>query len=256
VGERTEYAPGTFCAVDLGTTDVAAARDFYSGLFGWEGEEAEMPGGGGTYTMLRLDGRAVAGMYRQVEGAPPAWLSYVSVEDADAAAGRAQELGATVLSAPSDVPGAGRMAVLQDPQGAVFALWQAAGYPGAQLVNDPGALGLNQLNAVDVDVARRFYSELFGWRFEQVSDSPPYEGIDNGERLNGGMMAMPAEAGGAPSHWLAYFTSADLDAAAARIAELGGSGMVPPTPVPGGRFLVAGDPQGAVFGLFEGRVDP
>jgi predicted enzyme related to lactoylglutathione lyase len=256
VGERSEYAPGTFCAVDLGAADVAAAKAFYSGLFGWEGEDADMPGGGGTYTMLRLGGRAVAGMYAQVEGAPPAWLSYVSVEDADAAARRAEELGATAVSAPSDVPGAGRMAVLQDPQGAVFALWQAAGYPGAQLVNDPGALSLNQLDAADMEVARRFYSELFGWRFEKVSEEPPYEGIYNGEALNGGMMALPAEAGGAPSNWMPYFTAESLDAAAARIGELGGDVMVPPTPIQAGRILVAGDPQGAVFGLFEGRVDP
>ena len=114
---------------------------------------------------------------------------------------------------------------------------------------------MTQLNAADVDTARGFYSSLFGWRIETVSEDPPYWGIHNGETLNGGLMELPPD-GGAPPHWLAYFTTADIDSAAARIPELGGNLLVPTMAIPSGRILVAGDPQGAVFALFEGEVDP
>ena len=149
----------------------------------------------------------------------------------------------------------GRMAVLQDPQGAVSAVWQAGRQTGAELVNDPGSLTMNQLNVADVDGAKSFYSDLFGWRFEVASEDPPYWSIYNGDVLNGGLMPLPPGAG-APPHWLAYFTTADLDGAAARIQDLGGTILVPQTEVPAGRFVVASDPQGAVFALFEGEVDP
>ena len=256
MGERSEYAPGTFSWVELLTSDDAGAKAFYGALFGWDWEDVPLPEGG-TYTLVKKDDKRVAGLHQPSpeNAGPPAWLSYVSVENADAAAARAAELGATVLAGPFDVMDVGRMAVLQDPQGAVFAVWQAGRQVGAELVNDPGSLTMNQLNAADVDGARNFYTELFGWRFELASEDPPFWGIYNGDGLNGGLMPLPPDAG-APPHWLAYFTIADLDGAAARIPGLGGTVIVAPMPVPAGRFLVASDPQGAVFALFEGEVDP
>lgn len=121
--------------------------------------------------------------------------------------------------------------------------------------NEPGALTLNQLNTSDAERAQEFYSGVLGWRFEPVEGGDmPYWGIYNGDRLNGGMMPMPADAG-APSHWLVYFGSENVDDDAGRIGELGGTVMVPPMPIPSGRILVAADPQGAVFALFEGEFD-
>jgi uncharacterized protein len=256
VGERTEYTPGTFSWVELLTSDAAAAKDFYADLFGWTYDDLPLPDGG-TYTMVLNDGKRVAGLHQPSEenAGPPAWLSYVTVEDADAAAERANELGATTLAGPFDVMDAGRMAVLQDSQGAVFAVWQPRASIGAELVNDPGSLTMNQLNAADVDTARGFYSSLFGWRLETVAEAPPFWGIYNGDALNGGLMELPPN-GGAPPHWLAYFTTADIDAAAGRIPELGGNVLVSVMSIPSGRILVASDPQGAVFALFEGDVDP
>ena len=254
MGRRTAHPPGAFSWVELSTTDAEAAKAFYTGLFGWEVDDNPIPGGG-TYTMLRVDGAAVAALYRQMEeGAPPNWLSYVTVESADAAAVRARELGGTLISEPFDVMDVGRMAVVQDPQGAVFAVWEPRSGIGAELVNDPGSLTMNQLNAADPDAAQAFYAGLFGWRFEPVSQGPPYWSVFNGERLNAGMMALPPGAP-APPHWVAYFTVEDLDAAADRIGELGGAVLVAPTDIPAGRFLVATDPQGAVFALFAGEVD-
>ncbi len=254
MGERTGYAPGTFCWTDLGTSDPGGAKGFYTGLLGWDPEDVPV-GDGQTYTMLRIGGKSVCALYQQQADAPPAWLSYVSVEDADAIAGKALELGATAISEPFDVLTVGRMAVLKDPQGAVFAIWEPKESFGTELVNDPGAMVLNQLNVADPEAARQFYPALFGWRLEQASEDPPYWGIYNGDGLNGGMMDLPPGSD-APSHWLVYFTSEDLDGAAGRIGELGGRVAVPPTPIPAGRILVARDPQGAHFALFEGRVDP
>jgi predicted enzyme related to lactoylglutathione lyase len=250
MGERTRHAPGTFSWVDLATSDADGAKAFYGGLLGWEFEDLPVPDAP-PYTMARIGGRNVAALYaKRDEQVPAAWLSYVTVEDADAIAARTPELGGTVLSEPFDVPEAGRMAVLQDPTGAVFAVWQPRASIGAQLVNDVGALCLNQLNTSDPEAAQAFYGDLFGWTFRSVASGPQaYWGITNGERLNGGMMESE------PPSWLAYFTSADVDGSAAKVTELGGKVIVPPSPVPGGRIAVAADPQGAVFAFVEGRID-
>jgi len=234
-------------------------------VFGWELEDLPVPDAP-PYTMARLGGKAVGALYERSadQPGPPAWLSYVTVEDADATATRAGELGATLISEPFDVMEAGRMAVLQDPTGAVFAIWQPGQSIGAELVNDPGAITMNQLNAGDPEAASGFYSELFGWRFDQLPEAQSadtdvagqqYWGIFNGERLNGGMMPLSQAGPDAPPAWLVYFTSADLDASVARIEELGGQVVVPPMRIQSGRIAVAQDPQGAVFALFEGEVD-
>ncbi len=155
MGERTEYTPGTFSWVELLTSDADGAKAFYGEVLGWEYDDAPLPEGG-TYTLVLKDGKRVAGLHQPSpeNAGPPAWLSYVAVEDADAAAAKAGELGASVLAGPFDVMDVGRMAVLQDPQGAVFAVWQAGRTAGAELVNDPGSLTMNQLNAADVDGGR------------------------------------------------------------------------------------------------------
>lgn len=258
MGKRTEYAPGTFCWADLSTTDPAAARAFYGHLLGWRGE----PGGpevGGYATMTR-DGAAVAGIMGQQAGqreagVPPSWLSYVSVEDADAAAARAVELGGSLVAPGFDVEGVGRMAVIADPQGAVLAVWQPGGMAGAEVVNELGTMTMNQLNTTDPAGARAFYRGLFGWGFDKVAgDAVPFWSVTNDGRLNGGLMALDPSAP-APPHWLVYFTVEDLDGADALIVDGGGAVVVPPMAVPSGRLLVAHDPQFAFFALFEGDVD-
>jgi uncharacterized protein len=255
MGERTSHAPGTFSWTDLATTDTDAAKHFYTELFGWKYEDQPITGDGGYSTMLRRDGKDVAALFQAQEGMPTAWSSYVTVESADATAARATELGGTPMGEPFDVMEAGRMAVIQDPTGAVMSAWEPHGSIGATLVNVPGALTLNQLNTTDPPAAERFYTALFDWRTEEVPGGPaPYWGIFLGDRVNAGMMQLPPDTG-APSHWLPFFGSEDVDADAGRIGGLGGRVMIPPTDVPGGRILVAQDPQGAAFGLFAGRFD-
>jgi len=257
MGERTEYAPGTFSWVDLNTPDPDGSKRFYQGLFGWEAED-NPAGEGRTYTMLRRRGKEVAGLFEMSEeGIPPSWNCYVTVEDVDAKAEEAKSLGASVMQGPFDVMEAGRLVVLADPQGAVIVLWQPKESIGATLVNEHGALTMNQLNTSDPEGAQRFYEELLGWSFDALDtgDGPPYWSVYNGETLNAGMMPLPGEAP-MPSHWLAYFVFDDLDSAPDRIADGGGQVVVPPTAIPAGRFLVAQDPHGAFFALFEGELDP
>ena len=255
MGERERYEPGTFSWVDLGTDDPEAAKAFYVGLFGWQTRDVPM-GAAGPYTMCLLGDGVVAAVYgREHSQGPPAWLSYVTVADADATVAAARAAGALSAQDPFDVFDAGRMAVLQDPTGAHFAVWQPGTSIGATLVNVPGALCLNQLNTSDPGRAAAFYIDVFGWRIEQVGTEPaPYWGIWNGPGLNGGMMALPPDA--PASHWLHYFATDDTDASTVRTRELGGRVLVPPMAVPGGRIAVAMDPTGAAFGLLAGRLDP
>ena len=169
---------------------------------------------------------------------------------------RARRAGATLLEEPFDVADAGRLALLTDPRGALLALWEPRGHIGATLVNEVGAMVLNQLNTDDVEASRAFYGEVFGWRIEPVgTDEQPYWGIHNGEALNGGMMPLPGDTT-VPPHWMTYFTAADLGRAIALVADEGGRVLVPPTAIPSGRIAVVTDPQGASFAMFEGEVDP
>ncbi len=260
MGKRESYEPGTFCWVDLQTNDPAAAKAFYSELFGWQSEDMPV-GDGTTYTMFTLDGDDVAALgdgssEEREQGFVPYWFSYISVEDADKAASKVREIGGTVFGEPFDVLDAGRMSIVADPTGATFAAWQPKDHIGASRVNDPGCLSLNQLNTSDPERASEFYEGLFGWEISQVAEDPPYWGMHNKGWLNGGMMNMPEGSQDAPSHWQVYFTTEDLDDSLAKIEKLGGRVILPQTDVPpDGRIAVFTDPQGAFFALFEGRVD-
>ena len=263
VGKRERYEPGTFSWVDLATTDPAAAKTFYGQLFGWQAED--MPVGEGVvYTMFSLAGDTIAGMNelpaeQRSQGIPPHWFNYVSVADAEATTARARELGGTIFAEPFDVFDSGRMAIIQDPTGAAFALWQPRGHIGAGRVNDPGCLTWNELQTRDAEAAIAFYGGLFGWEFERAEQDGKlsYVTIKNAGRANGGIMPMGAEMAGVPPNWMPYFTVPAADAAVGRIRELGGAVVVEPFQIQGGaaRIAVVRDPQGAVCSVFEGPVD-
>ena len=254
MGERTSYPPGTFSWVDLQTDDLDRAKGFYSDLLGWSYEDLPI-GDGSVYAMAKVQGHSVAGLgERQDESMPPHWNCYVTVEDADASAARAAELGANILAAPFDVFDAGRMSAFADPQGAVLSVWQPKDNIGAGLVNVVGALTWNDLVTPDVEASSRFYSALFGWEIAEVPGSDgQYWSITNGGRLNGGML--PIIEGGHPA-WNLYFACEDTDAAAAQANELGGETFMGPMDVPNGsRFAILRDPGGAVFSVSSGPMD-
>ncbi len=261
MGKRERYEPGTFCWVDLITTDPAGAKAFYSALFGWEAED--MPAGeAGTYTMLSLDGDYVGGLSEmeaehREQGVPPYWFSYVSVESADEAAARAGELGGTAHGGAFDVVDAGRMAIIGDPGGAVLAAWEPRAHTGAGRVNDAGCMTWNELQTRDPETASAFYSGLFGWETQPVEDGGElvYVTVENAGTANGGFMPMTEQHGDAPPFWLPYFTVASCDEAIAKARELGGAVFAGPMNLPAGRIAVLGDPQGAAFAVFEGETD-
>lgn len=261
MGKRERYEPGTFCWADLVTTDPAGAKAFYAGLFGWEVEDVPA-GEAGTYTLMRLDGDEVCGLYemdvrRREAGAPPHWLSHVRVEDADAVAARARELGGAVDGEVFDVGEYGRFATVRDPSGAVLVAWQTGTNAGARRVNDPGCMTWNELNTREPERMAAFYAELFGWEMEaqRQNGTLVYVTIRNAGSANGGIMPMSDQHGDAPSFWLAYFTVSSCDDAVARVRELGGELLAGPMEPGAGRIAVLADPQGAAFAVFEGETD-
>jgi len=257
MSEVTKHAPGTFCWIELGTTDAGAAKKFYSELFGWSAND--IPAGPGMiYTMLQLDGKDVAALYELTEqhraqGVPSHWLPYVAVASADESAEKVTSLGGKVIMAPFDVMDVGRMSLIQDPAGAMFALWEARKHIGATLVNQPGTVCWNELATRDSRLAGEFYTKLFGWGTKVQEMGPTtYTIFTDGERQAGGMLAMTEEWGNIPSHWMAYFGVEDCDASANKARALGATIKVPPTDIPGvGRFAVLQDAQGAAFSIIK-----
>jgi hypothetical protein len=251
----TKHETGTFCWVDLSTTNAAAAKRFYGELFGWSHEDVAA-GEHGTYTMLRKGGRDAAALseFAAAEpdlGALPHWLCYAAVDDADASARRVRELGGRVIAGPFEVASAGRMALVADPGGAAFALWQARGHAGAALAHEPGSMCWHELAARDEPACFAFYGNLFGWQAAPRGDGATrYTEWRREGRAVGGMMKMTPDWGDMPPHWMVYFAVEDVDAAARRADELGGTVCVPPAPLPGGgRFSILVDPQGALFSI-------
>lgn len=255
MSERTSYAPGTPCWADLGTPDIDAAAAFYGGLFGWSVPESENSEQTGGYRQAMLRGKPVAGaMPLMQEGQPPAWSTYVSVEDAEATAAKVREAGGTVLAEPMDVMELGRMAVFADPTGAVFGIWQPGTFIGAEVVNEAGAIVWNELNTRDTEGSKVFYGAVFGWSFdEREFETGNYNSIKVGDDTVGGMIdisgRVPDEV---PAHWLVYFAVDDTDATIEKAKGAGGEAVFGPEDISEvGRIAVLKDPFGAVFALIK-----
>jgi predicted enzyme related to lactoylglutathione lyase len=271
--ERDGYIPGVPCWVDTSQPDPETAIDFYSGLFGWEFESVLPPESPGKYLIARLRGGEVAAAGSIPEGAPPTamWNTYIWVQSADQTASDVRDAGGQALMEPFDVMDAGRMAVVADPEGAAFCVWQAKENKGARIVNEAGSLNFNGLNTRDVESARSFYGSVFGWQTLTLGGAgemwtlPGYG--DYLEQGNPGLREQMAQAGAPPgfedvvatinpipddqpdvaAHWSVTFAVDDADATAAKATELGGDVIVPPFDAPWVRMTVIADPQGATF---------
>jgi uncharacterized protein len=252
MGERTSHPPGTISWADLTTNDLAASKRFYGELLGWTFDD--MPAGEGIYSMATRDGGSV-GAISEASDQPPHWNVYVTVESADATAERATELGGEAMMPPFDVFDAGRMAVLRDPTGAIFCVWEPRRHIGATLVNQPGALSWADLVTPDPDAAAAFYGELFGWTTQEIPEAMGYRVISIGERSNGGMLPLRPEMQGMPPSWSPYFGVEDIGAAEATVSDLGGRTLFGPQQVPSGAFITVMDPQGAVCNFSAGEFD-
>lgn len=247
-----KYQHGQFSWVDLMAPDAAAAKEFYGALFGWT--HVDFPTDqGGAYTQFRSRDLAVAGLGEMSEemkagGVPAFWNSYVTVDDADAIAAKAEALGGAITMPVMQVMTAGRMAFLTDAEGAHFAIWQPQGHIGAGLANEPVSLCWNELLSRNIEKAKSFYASLFDWRVDAVEDAPnEYYVIDNAGRMNGGIIPWSSQMGDVPPSWGVYFSVEDCDASVKRVEDLGGRLIVPPRDIPPGRFAVVADSAGAVF---------
>jgi uncharacterized protein len=251
------HSPGSFCWFELNTMDQDAAKKFYSALFGYEVFDAPM-GPDAFYTMFKVDGREVGAActiqpaQRQM-GVPPHWAVYVLVTDAEASAKRAAELGATVLAPAFDVMDAGRMAIIRDPTGVHFNLWEAKRNPGTGIKGVEGSVCWLELYSPEAERAKQFYADLFGWTFTPgQGDMAHYLEIKNGGTAFGGLPPKEMLPPGVSPHWATYFQVTDCTASAEKIKALGGTVHIGPMEIPQvGRFVIAGDPQGAEFVLFQ-----
>jgi uncharacterized protein len=247
------HAPGTPAWMDLMTDSPEEARKFYGALLGWTFEV----GGSevGNYSLALRNGRAAAG----VGGRPPdapypnVWSVFFGVKSVDEAVEQAKALGGQQVSPAMDIPDAGRLAMIADPTGAVVGLWEAKGHPGAQIVDEPGAMTWFEVNTRDAEKARDFYARLFALEAHKL-DAPGlnYFTLQRGPKSHCGVLQMneqwPKEI---PAHWMGYFAVEDTDAAVKKVQELGGKMMVPPFDSPYGRISVVQDPQGATFSVIK-----
>ncbi|MFJ8333373.1 VOC family protein [Streptomyces sp. NPDC094437] len=250
------YAPGTPCWVDLMVPDQQAALDFYRDLFGWQGEVGPPESGG--YALCTLEGRPVAGIMAAMnpDGSTPdpmppaAWTTYLATSDLDATTAAVTGSGGQVMVPGMDVMTLGRMSVVSDPTGAVVGLWQANDFPGAGIVNEPGAIIWNELNTSDTDAAASFYATTLGISAVTMKGSDGYFSLNVDERAVGGMQAL-SDAPGVPSHWLTYFAVDDTDSTVDALVRAGGSVLAPPVDMLAGRMAIVQDPQGGVFAVIK-----
>jgi len=241
--------------VDLASPDVDASTAFYSGLFGWERVDLGPEAGG--YKLMNLDGKVAAAVNPLSEGQYPAWTVYFGTGDAAGLAGKVEAAGGKVVMPAFAVLDAGTMAVFQDPGGAFFSVWQPDTMKGFDVAQVANSFGWAELNTRDLKGAEAFYPKVFGWGIDHgpMGDNSSEAGMYtmwtlDGEQVGGGfdMAGMPAEV---PAMWLVYFAVPDVDAAAAKVKELGGSVAREPADYPGGRFAVVSDVNGSVFAIMR-----
>jgi predicted enzyme related to lactoylglutathione lyase len=251
-----KYAPGSFCWFELATSDQNAAKSFYGSLFGWGASDMPM-GPGDFYTMFKLDGRDTGACYTlkpemKAAGIPPHWGIYIASASADETAAKASAAGGKIVEAPFDVFDVGRMAVVTDPTGATFCIWEEKRHFGAGINGVPGTFCWADLSTRDVPAASKFYSEVFGWQIAPgENDKSGYLHIKNGDTFIGGMPPAEHMPPGVPPHWMLYFYVSDVAASTAKAVELGGKICMGPMAIEKvGNMSIVTDPQGAGFALF------
>ncbi len=252
----SEQIKGRFLWFDLMTTDPAAAEKFYGAVIGWGTQPWEGPQ---PYTMWALGDTPLGGLMELPEearqaGAPSHWLAYVGSDDIDATVAQIEAGGGCVLVPVTDIPGTGKFAVVQDPQGAVSAVYTSETDPPPQKEPGPGEFSWHELATTDYEAAFKFYAGLYGWKKTEamdMGDAGIYQMYGQGERTYGGMFNKPAEMPGPPA-WLHYITVDSVEEAADRVTANGGTILNGPMEVPGGDKIVqCMDPQGAAFAMYS-----
>ncbi|PZT75226.1 MULTISPECIES: VOC family protein [unclassified Streptomyces] len=254
---NTPYKPGTPCWIDLMVPDQQAAIDFYRDLFGWQGEVGPPEQGG--YSLCTLEGKPVAGIMKAMnpDGTvpdpmpPTAWTTYLSTDDIDATVAAVTNSGGTVVVGPMDVMDLGRMAVVTDPAGAVFGLWQPGTFDGAAVVNEPGALIWSELVTPDPAAASAFYSSILPVTTarSEMEGAEGYIEFQVAGRPVGGIMDLNSMPEGVPPHWQVYFNVDSVDDVQAAAVHAGATVLAPAFDMVAGRMAVLADPQGGAFAV-------
>jgi predicted enzyme related to lactoylglutathione lyase len=247
---------GKVIFVELVTPDLAAAKEFYAGLFGWT--YRDIPIAGGKYAEAYLGGDAVAGLVHKPvppgEHRQPAWLSFFAARDVDATRRIAVEHGAKVLVEPHALPNRGREAVLADPEGAVFAVLASSSGDPPDVLAAPGEWIWSSLITSDAETGTAFYQTLFDYEaFDLPADSGAQHVLLAGENYaRASVNSLPPARPNMHPHWLNYVRVDDTETMAAKVTALGGRVLVAPRiDRHGGKVAVVADPQGAPFGLLE-----
>ena len=244
--------PGHPCWFDLFTPDPEKVIPFYEAIFPWE--IRDLGPDLNHYRIGYVDGRAAAGIGTIPSDATyeSGWLIHFASQDVAAQAEIARGLGGVVLMKPHHVPGQGRFAILRDPTGAEFALWEAESNIGAEIAEAPGAMRWCEVNTRDSDAARRFYEVILSAEATRM-DGPgtTYYRLMQDDTPLAGILQMTKEWEGIDPHWMPYFQTEDAAAAADAATAAGGSVGVPPFETPFGRIAVLSDPAGAHFSVME-----
>ncbi len=242
---------GLFVWHEVGTTDLGAGEDFYAKVAGWKAESwSQNP----SYKLFVAKRESKAGLYLITDSPntvtpPPSWLSYIGTPDVDATVRQAVELGGKVLVPAYNVPSVGRMAHLQDPQGALFAV---SSQEERSQFRDPqvGDFSWHELLTTNWQTAFDFYAKLFGWEKMEAMDMGPqgiYQIFGSGGHQLGGLFN-PGPLPGGPL-WIPYVMVADARRTADAAKELGATIAHGPSEVPGGDWVFTGvDRDGAMFG--------
>jgi predicted enzyme related to lactoylglutathione lyase len=254
---------GRFVWHELMTNDVKAAGTFYKKVAGWKTRGWKQDS---SYTELVAGDRPSAGLMAlpdeaKAMGAPPNWLVYIGAPDIEATAREAVGLGGKVLKAPSEIPTIGKYVVLQDPQGATFAVFSPKQAPtGPEPAPAVGGFSWHELATTDAAGALAFYQRLFGWEKTNSMDMGPdlgvYQMFGIGGRQQGGIFTRPKQMQG-PVAWLSYVRVPDAKKSPDAIKKAGGQVINGPQEVPGGDWIVqAIDPQGVMFAVHSVAAAP
>jgi len=255
-----EHHVGKVIWADLVTPDLAGAQQFYGGLFGWTFRDVHAPGS--DYAVAVADGRPVAGIVQRAvapgEQKQPAWLTFIAVRQVDSTASAVVKNGGKLLAPPRTYAGRGRQAVLQDPEGAVFAILASKSGDLADYLADPGEWIWSSVLVKDPVDEAAFYQKIFGY---DVFDLPGDDGIKHAilssdDYARAGVNALPGDAKRRHAHWLDFLRVADAGETANKALTLGGRVLVEPyLDRHGGKIAVLADPAGAPFGVMEWTVD-
>lgn len=251
-----EHHVGKVVWVDLVTPDLAGAKQFYSGLFGWTFRDIRV--GKTDYAVAFLDGRPVGGLLQRPlppgEQRRPAWLAFIAVRDVDAAKRTALEHGAKVVFEPRSYAQRGRQAIFADPEGAVFAVLASSSGDPADVLAAPGEWIWSSLLVKDPDTEAAFYQALFAY---DVFDLSSDDGLDHvilstDDYARASVNAFHSDSSRRHPHWLNFVRVVDAVSVTAKAVALGGRVLVEPhLDRHGGKVAVVADPTGAPFGLME-----